>query len=410
MSILEEINNSEAWKAFLEYKQNKALLSHEEKRFFEDFIHNEEYKDITNNIKKSDYRFSPPQKRYINKSGTSKKRVVYSYTDAENAILKLIAWLLYRYDNSFYPNCYSFRSNFGAKQAINTICHTKNINNMWCCKLDIKNYFNTVDIDILLPILNELLCDDAYLYSFFEKLLTSDDVVDQNETIHEKRGIMAGTPTSPFFANLYLSELDKWFYERGEVYARYSDDIIFFADDEKALNEMKAYTYAFLDKYHLVINRDKEYTAEAKQGWDFLGISYKNGKIDLSDTTLRKIKGKIHRKARALRRWKLIRNAPDEKTMKVFTRVFNKKFFAQAGSEDDFTWSRWFFPLLNTDEGLKKIDLYMQENMRYIIKGRYTHSNYNIRYNYLKKCGYRSLVNEYYKYKKQAHRLNKANR
>ena len=42
----------------------------------------------------------------------------------------------------------------------------------------------------------------------------------------------------------------------------------------------------------------------------------------------------------------------------------------------------------------------MQNSLRYIATGRYTKKNYNLRYENLKKLGYRSLVNEYYNFKK----------
>lgn len=46
---------------------------------------------------------------------------------------------------------------------------------------------------------------------------------------------MAGTPMSPFLANVYLTEMDKYFEERDVLYFRYSDDIILFADSMEEL-------------------------------------------------------------------------------------------------------------------------------------------------------------------------------
>ena len=67
----------------------------------------------------------------------------------------------------------------------------------------------------------------------------------------------------------------------------------------------------------------------------------------------------------------------------------------------DFTWSRWFFPNLTVDTGLRTIDAYLQEYIRYTVTGRHYKGNYRIRYDTLKKWGYRSLVHEYYKDCKQ---------
>ncbi|MDE5952451.1 MAG: hypothetical protein K2H12_12855, partial [Acetatifactor sp.] len=61
---------------------------------------------------------------------------------------------------------------------------------------------------------------------------------------------------------------------------------------------------------------------------------------------------------------------------------------------DAFTWSRWFFPLLTTDRGLREIDAYMQEYIRYTVTGRHYKGNYRISYGQLQSWGYVSLVHE----------------
>ncbi|MBR0531550.1 MAG: group II intron reverse transcriptase/maturase, partial [Bacteroidales bacterium] len=53
------------------------------------------------------------------------------------------------------------------------------------------------------------------------------------------RGVMAGTPTAPFLANVYLMEVDHHFEGEGVIYARYSDDIIILAEDQEELSRRK---------------------------------------------------------------------------------------------------------------------------------------------------------------------------
>ncbi|MDE7223454.1 MAG: hypothetical protein K2O34_06700, partial [Acetatifactor sp.] len=62
-----------------------------------------------------------------------------------------------------------------------------------------------------------------------------------------------------------------------------------------------------------------------------------------------------------------------------------------------FPWSRWFFPLLTTDRGLRAIDAYLQEYLRYTVTGRHYKGNYRISYEQLRQWGYVSLVHEYYR-------------
>ncbi|MBQ5529231.1 MAG: hypothetical protein IIT99_02135, partial [Bacteroidales bacterium] len=64
---------------------------------------------------------------------------------------------------------------------------------------------------------------------------------------------------------------------------------------------------------------------------------------------------------------------------------------------DSLSWSRWFFPVINRTEGLKEIDHYLQQSIRYLATGHHTKANYRVRYADLKALGYRSLVHEFYR-------------
>ena len=155
----------------------------------------------------------------------------------------------------------------------------------------------------------------------------------------------------------------------------------------------------------LKINHEKEYITKPGEVWEFLGFSYCNGEIELSTNSIRKMKQKIKRKSEALRRWQRKKGLPVEKAAIGFINTINNKLNGRNNSNvksydfSEFTWSLWFFPNITTTKGLKIIDDYMQEYIRYTITGRHYKGNYRIKYETLKKLGYRNLVNEYYKSK-----------
>ena len=84
--------------------------------------------------------------------------------------------------------------------------------------------------------------------------------------------------------------------------------------------------------------------------------------------------------------------------MKGLINHFNRVFFVD-GDTEMLTWSRWFFPVINQTNGLKEIDHYLQQNIRFLSTGKHNKTNYKTDYAQLKRLGYKSLVNEYYKYK-----------
>lgn len=407
MSILDLLSDKAVWQSFLSEKTAKKRLTKAEQNALSAFIEDEGYFDCAEKIKKGvPYDF--PTKKLINKLGKEKKRVVYSFAEDENYVLKLISHLLYRYDDFYCPNCFSFRNNFGVKRAISTIVAHRDIADRYCYKVDISDYFNSMDCGILLSKLKTVLKDDRPLYDFFAQLLTADKCYSNGELIEEKRGAMAGTPVSPFFANVYLTELDRLFYNELIPYARYSDDIIVFAKTKEELDRLICRINGELDALHLKINPSKAAVVKPHEAWDFLGISFCDGVIDISPTTKRKMKGKIRRKSHSLYRWRSKKDIPVEKAVRLMVKIYNFKFFGKLTEDgEDFlanelTWSRWFFPLLTTDNGLREIDAYMQQELRYLASGKHNKKNFGLLpYDTLKEYGYISLVNRYYKWKEE---------
>ena len=87
--------------------------------------------------------------------------------------------------------------------------------------------------------LQEKVKDDALLVDFNSAIISEPQAYFDGNLIECNKGIMAGVPISGFLANLYLEELDRFFYEKGILYARYSDDIIVFGKTKEDVNEYK---------------------------------------------------------------------------------------------------------------------------------------------------------------------------
>ena len=400
-SIITQLSQQEIWEEFLAYRLMKGRFNWHEFDDADTFVERQDYLPLATKIAQGK-GLSVPTKKLVNKMGSGKKRVVYSFAPDEMLMLKLIAFLLYRYDNQFAPNCYAFRRGLKAHDAVFNITKAIRGRKMWAYKLDIHDYFNSIDIDILLPMLKEMLKDDLPLYRFFEQMLTQNLVLSNGQAMEEKHGVMAGTPTAPFLADVYLKEVDYYFYNKGVIYARYSDDIIMFAHDYETLEQYKNQMTQFLDQYHLEVNPDKEKIYSPDEAYEFLGFKCHGREIDISEATKQKMKGKIKRQTRALLRWKNTKDMDANKAMKALINHFNRKFF-ESDDPETLTWSRWFFPVINQTEGLKEIDHYLQQNIRFLSTGKHNKSNYRVDYEKLKKLGYKSLVNEYYKYTQVSH-------
>lgn len=393
--MLNALNCPEVWQEFLEYKRGCGHLQQKDLQALEQFVQQQAYRDAVTRLLEGG-SFSPPRKQEISKIHSGKKRTVYTYAEDENWVLKLLTFLLQRkYDHLFADNLYSFRPRKGVRDAVLKLIRTPNIRQMWSYKADISNYFNSIPVTRLLPLLRQTLWDEPQVCRFLESLLTNPLVEDHGKIISEEKGIMAGTPISTFLANLYLSHMDHAFADAGVLYARYSDDIILFASTQEALDENISRVQQYLADAGLTMNPSKEARTAPGEMWVFLGICYRDGIVDVAPASVEKLKDKMRRKSRALTRWRAKKGATGIQAAKAFIRVFNRKLFENP-AEHELTWVRWYFPLITTADSLKEIDQYSQSCLRYLATGKHTKSAYNFRYAQMKELGYISLVNRYY--------------
>ena len=373
-------------------------MSKADEKQLANFILQKRYIPVAQNIL-NEKEIPLPTVAQINKKDTGKKRLVFVFEQDFNMVLKLLAHLLYKYDYLFADNLYSFRKTIGVKKALADVMSKTKGGKKYSYKVDIHDYFNSVDTKQIITLLDKFVCDDKPLNLFLKGLLTQAYCMKDGKQIACKKGIMAGVPVSGFLANLFLKDMDDWFEQNNVAYARYSDDVIVFADTLHEIEQFKSVIKNFLQQKGLEINSKKEVFATPDQKWEFLGFAIKDGQIDLSDMALQKIKDKMHRKAKKLVMWKKRTNASDERAISAFIRTFNKKFFDNPKNHE-ITWCRWYFPTITTEASLKLVDEYALSCIRYISTGKHTKANFNLRYDTIKQLGYKSLVNSFFKFKK----------
>lgn len=403
-SIFFRLSDQISWEGYFCYKQEKHHLTRYEERDLRNFINNREYLVVVEKLKAGGH-FSYPEKKLIRKMHTDKKRTVYTFPREENYVLKFMTFMLLRkYDYVLQDNLYSFRTNYGVRKAMAKLLSIKGLSSKYSYKVDISNYFNSINVGRMTEMLDEIMSDEPEILRLLKELLNNPYVIDGGSIICEEKGVMAGTPFAVFLANIYLTDLDKAFKESGCDYARYSDDIIIFADTHEEL-EMRAESIRLmLDRFGLKVNEKKEIYSEPGQPWSFLGIEYNNGTVNVSPVSKEKLKAKIRRRARSIKRWQVKKDADSERAVKAFLRAMNRKFF-DPDSSHELTWSRWYFPLISTDETLHEIDLYVQDWARYLAVGTHSKKRYSMNYDRLKDLGYISLVNEYWKYRKECNNV-----
>jgi RNA-directed DNA polymerase len=142
-------------------------------------------------------------------------------------------------------------------------------------KLDIRDFYPSIDHDILLKTLKKKIRKASFL-SLIEKALCTPTVpIPTKEYELNKSGIPQGIAIASILANIYLSKIDENYSRDNEdfKYFRYVDDILILCNKSNVstikdgfLNELK--------KLHLETNIAKDKVGTIQEGFSYLGYSY----------------------------------------------------------------------------------------------------------------------------------------
>lgn len=178
------------------------------------------------------------------------------------------------FDKTFIYDNYANRIGKGAFKAIERFDQFKrkvSKNNTIICyvlKADIKHYFETVDHELLMLILEKKI-NDARVLKLIRNILSN------YNTKEPGKGMPLGNLTSQFFANVFLNELDQYVKHKLKVkhYIRYVDDFVILHTSKEKLAELKENIDGFLRiKLKLSLHPDKSKIIRLSEGAGFLGF------------------------------------------------------------------------------------------------------------------------------------------
>ena len=317
-------------------------------------------------------RLAAPARRLINRSG-GRRKTVYMYPPHDDLFLKGLNRALQRIDGLHSPLCHSFQPGRGVRTAYAALKQVTGLNHLACLHLDVREYFASIAPDRMLRALPPSLKEDAPLVTLLHGTLRDPSA-----------GVMAGTPLAPLLANLYLRPLDDLFESEGVAYLRYADDLVVFGDGS-TLARYRATITERLAALGLELNPRKSRLSPPGGAWEFLGLRYEQGRIDLATTSVRKMHHRVRRLARRAR-------SHDDPAWYVLRRL-NRKLYGAGADASEFTWATWFFPLIGSDDSQRRLDGVIQEQLRFAASGKYERRNRGVMpYPRLKAAGYLPLV------------------
>jgi len=258
------------------------------------------------------------------------------------------------YDIEFSENSYGFRSGKSAQQAV--LEAQRNINDGYqeIIDLDLKSFFDIVNQDYLMSLLNRKI-KDRNLLKLIRRFLQSDMMIGGISS-QRKMGTPQGSPLSPLLSNIILNELDKELTKRGLRFVRYADDCSIFLKSKRASRRvLKSITKFIENKLHLKVNEEKTNICRPINyfmlGYGFVP-TYKKGE-----------KGK----------YKLRVSPKSFKSMKQKVKQITKKttsisFTARIQKLNAFTrgWVN-YYKFAHVSTKLKELDAWIRNRLRYCI-------------------------------------------
>ena len=143
-------------------------------------------------------------------------------------------------------------------------------NTQYCLKFDIKNFYPSVDHDILLELVKrKIKCKDT--------LWLLEDII---RSPGGNKNLPVGNYLSQYFGNIYLNWFDHWLKEEKRIkyYIRYCDDGVILHKSKEVLNELLKEIEEYMrENLELELNPKTQIFPVDVRGIDFLGYrSFRN--------------------------------------------------------------------------------------------------------------------------------------
>ena len=285
--IISTENLLKAWKEFIRGKKDKKDVSEFSLKLLNNIfdlhrdLRNKKYK----HSKYEHFKITDPKPRDIHKASV-RDRLLH------HAICSVVSPY---FDKKFIYDCYSSRDFKGTHRAMNRFRYfagkvsRNNTKTCWVLKCDVKKFFATIDLKILLGIFQKHIKDKDINWLIEEIVLSFNT--------EKGKGLPLGNLTSQLLVNVYMNEFDQFMEHELKVkfYVRYADDFVILSDNKVYLKELLSKTEIFLkNELKLSLHPKKVSIETYVSGVDFLGwVHFADHRVLRTTTKKRAIRGVV---------------------------------------------------------------------------------------------------------------------
>jgi len=289
----------------------------------------------------------------------------------QQAVLQVLSPI---FEKQFSPLSHGFRPGLGCETALAVVDQALRYGYEYVVDADISKFFDTVDHELLLELMNQQIADGTVLQlvrAFLKSgVLVAGEVEEPTEV-----GTPQGGPLSPLLANIYLHPFDVAMQAAGMGVVRYADDFVVFARNREEAGEALVLAEEVLTRLKLHLHPEKTRIAAIDEGFDFLGYHYlRDRQGRLQKVVSRKSRRRFRERIRELTPRHAGQRRPKAKSCVLHRLLRNQRVVQMTANVSRYLrdWHGYFRGVRTDWQSYwRGLDGYVRQRLRNAISGRY---------------------------------------